>query len=172
MKLCVISDSHDNAPLMLSAVRDAKSRGAEVVLHCGDVVAPSILKKLSGEGMPVHVIHGNNTGDLYYLSRLAHAPDSIFHYHGQDGGFTLDGCRVFLVHYPHYARALACTGDWDLVCCGHDHKAALSWQENMKGGKTLIVNPGTVGGIAAPATYALGDTSDLVFEILPVPTPA
>lgn len=172
MKLCILSDSHDNAPLMLAAARDGRQRGAQAILHCGDVVAPSILRKLEAVELPVHVIHGNNTGDLYALSHLAHKPGSLFNYHGQDGGFELDGCRVFMVHYPHYARAMAATGDWDLVCCGHDHRANMEWIPNMKGGRTLLVNPGTVGGVAAPATYALGDTASLGdFAILAVPEP-
>ena len=39
----------------------------------------------------------------------------------EEAGIELGGRRIFLVHYPHYARALAATGDWDLVCCGHSH---------------------------------------------------
>lgn len=165
MKICVISDSHDNIPLMVEAVNQAKAAGAEAVLHGGDVVAPSVLKKLQALGLPVHVIHGNNTGDLYTLSRMAHEAGSLFHYHGQDGEIELVGRRIFLVHYPHYARAMACTGDWDLVCCGHDHRPSLRWVDNIKGGRTLIVNPGTVGGIGHAATYALGDLATLEFTL-------
>ena len=64
MKVCIVSDSHDNRPLLEAAVADAKSLGAEAVIHCGDVVAPSTLNVLKHHGLPVHVIHGNNTGDL------------------------------------------------------------------------------------------------------------
>ena len=64
MKVCIVSDSHDNRALLATAVHDAKSRGAEAVLHCGDVIAPTTLRGLPPIGLPVHVIHGNNTGDL------------------------------------------------------------------------------------------------------------
>ncbi len=47
MKVCILSDSHDHIPLLDAAVADAKARGAEAVLHCGDVVAPSTLKYLN-----------------------------------------------------------------------------------------------------------------------------
>ncbi|MDO9188250.1 MAG: metallophosphoesterase family protein, partial [Sulfurimicrobium sp.] len=63
MKICIISDSHDNRHLMAAAVEAAKERGAEAVIHCGDVVAPTTLKSLQKFGLPVHVIYGNNTGD-------------------------------------------------------------------------------------------------------------
>ena len=113
MKVCIVSDSHDNRRLLEIAVRDARQRGAEAVLHCGDVVAPTTLRVLQKHGLPVHVIHGNNTGDLYNMGLLANEPDSVVSYHGQDVGIELAGKRIFIVHYPHYARAIGVTGDWD-----------------------------------------------------------
>jgi hypothetical protein len=35
----------------------------------------------------------------------------------------------------------------------------------MSGSTTLLVNPGTVGGIKAPATWVLGDLDTMTFEI-------
>jgi predicted phosphodiesterase len=60
---------------------------------------------------------------------------------------------------------MATTGDWDLVCCGHDHEARIEVVDNIKGGKTHLVNPGTVGGVAAPATYVLGDLDSMTFAV-------
>ena len=165
MKICILSDSHDNRELLAAALADAKARGAVATLHCGDLVAPNTLRVFQKLEMPVHVIYGNNTGDLYTLSRMAHEPGSLIHFYGQDAGITLHGRTIFLVHYPHYARAMACTGDWDMVCCGHDHRAAISSVPNIKGGATWLVNPGTVGGIGAPATYVLGDLDTMQFTI-------
>ena len=165
MKVCIISDSHDHRPLMAAAVRAAKAAGAEAVLHCGDVVAPSTLNVLKPFGLPVHVIHGNNTGDLYMMARIASKPGNMVTFYGQDAGIELGGRRIFLVHYPHYAKAMATTGDWDLVCCGHDHEAKIETVTNIKGGVTYVVNPGTVGGVAAPATYILGDLDTMTFSL-------
>jgi putative phosphoesterase len=165
MKVCIVSDSHDHRPLLEAAVRAAKAQGAEAVLHCGDVVAPSTLSVLNPLGLPVHVIHGNNTGDLYMMARIANKPGSLVTFYGQDAGIQLAGRRIFIVHYPHYARAMATTGDWDLVCCGHDHEAKIETVSNMDGDTTHVVNPGTVGGVAAPATYVMGDLESMVFSI-------
>ena len=166
MKVCILSDSHDHIALLDAAVAQAKEDGAEAVLHCGDLVAPSTLHCLAKYDLPVHVIHGNNTGDLYTLARLANREGSNIHYHGMDAGIELAGRMIFLVHYPHYARAMAVTGDWDLVCCGHSHKCLIEELDNIKGGKTLLVNPGTIGGVGrAPATYILADLARLQFEI-------
>ncbi|MCP3868676.1 MAG: YfcE family phosphodiesterase [Gammaproteobacteria bacterium] len=166
MKICILSDSHDHIALLNAAVAEAKDDGAEAVLHCGDVVAPSTLKCLNKHKLPVHVIHGNNTGDLYSLGQMSTRPDNQIQYHGMDAGITLHDRRIFLVHYPHYARAMAATGSWDLVCCGHSHKAKVQWLPNIKGGKTLLVNPGTVGGVGTdPSTYIMADLETMDFEV-------
>ena len=165
MKVCILSDSHDNRPLLEAAVREASAAGAEAILHCGDVVAPSTLEVLKPFNLPAHVIHGNNTGDLYMMGLIAAKLSNKTTYYGQDAGIELGGRRIFMVHYPHYAAAMATTGDWDLVCCGHDHKAAIRTIENISGSTTLLVNPGTVGGIKAPATWVLGDLDTMTFAV-------
>lgn len=170
MKVCILSDSHDHIPLLDAAVAAAKEAGAEAVLHCGDVVAPSTLRCLNKHGLPVHVIHGNNSGDLFVLATMANKPDSVIRYYGMDAGIVLNGKRIFLVHYPHYARAMAATGDWDLVCYGHTHETAIEQITNVKGGITALVNPGTIGGVGrAPATYLFADLDAMTFERREVP---
>jgi uncharacterized protein len=169
MKVCILSDSHDHIPLLEAAALEAKGRGAEAILHCGDVVAPSSLGCLQRLGLPVHLIHGNNTGDLFTLGRMVSRPGTVIHYHGMDAGIELAGRRIFLVHYPHYAEAMAVTGEWDLVCCGHTHKAEVRRITNIKGGLTPLVNPGTVGGVGrAPATYIMADLLGMTFELFEI----
>ena len=165
MKICIISDSHDRRSSLAAAVTEAKSLGAQAVLHCGDLVAPSTLHAIQPLGLPIHLVHGNNTGDLYNLCRLAAKSNSGVIYYGQDGSFELGGRRIFIVHYPHYAKAMALTGDYDLVCNGHEHHAVIEEIRNIKGGETLRIDPGTVGGVSAPATYVLGDLVSMTFEI-------
>ncbi|TXF11373.1 metallophosphoesterase family protein [Pelomicrobium methylotrophicum] len=169
MKLCIVSDSHDRSELLAAAVAEAKAEGAEAVIHCGDVIGPNTLRGLLPLGLPVHVIHGNNLGDPVAMARLAAASGSVIRYHGGDARLELAGHRVFVVHYPDYGEAMATTGEWHLVCCGHSHQAEIRRVRNVKGGLTLLVNPGTVAGIGAPATYALGDLDRLEFAIRPVP---
>ncbi len=165
MKICIVSDSHDNRSLLAAAATAAKAQGAEALLHCGDVVAPATLSVLQPLGLPVHVIHGNNSGDLELMTRIASQPGSVVRYYGQDAGIRLHNRRIFLVHYPHHAQSMAATGNWDLVCYGHDHTAHIEQVSNMKGGHTLLVNPGTVAGIDAKATYAMGDLETLRFTL-------
>ena len=147
---------------------EAKALGAQAVLHCGDLVAPSTLHAIIGLELPIHLIHGNNAGDMYHLSRFAQEHRNRVHYYGQDGSLDLAQRRIFMVHYPHYAKAMALTGDYDLVCNGHEHRAVVERIRNVKGGVTLRVDPGTVAGVSAPATYIFGDLQTLEFETRPV----
>ena len=165
MKICIVSDSHDRADPLAQAVIQAKELGAQAVIHCGDVIGTQTLRAALDARLPMHVIHGNNLGDPVSLSRWARDSNGMLSYHGADARLELGGRRVFVVHYPEYGYAMACTGDWDLVCCGHSHEAGVRQVANVKGGKTWLVNPGTIAGLAAPATWALGDLASLRFEL-------
>lgn len=169
MKICILSDSHDHREPLAAAVKEAKALGAQAVLHCGDLVAPSTLHAVTGLGLPIHLIHGNNTGDLVNLCRFAQDKADRLQYYGQDAALTLAQRRIFLVHYPHYAKAMALTGDFDLVCNGHEHRAVIESVQNIKGTHTLRIDPGTVAGVSAPATYVFGDLETLEFAIRAVP---
>ena len=165
MKICIVSDSHDRADALVQAVREAREQGAAAVVHCGDVIGAQTLRPAIALGLPLHVIHGNNLGDQGALHRLSHGSGGLLHYHGADARLELGGRRVFLVHYPDYGYGMACTGDWDLVCCGHSHQADVRRVAGVKGGETWLVNPGTVAGLAAPATWVMGDLAAMRFEL-------
>jgi predicted phosphodiesterase len=136
--------------------------GAQAILHCGDIVAPTTLRVLKKFNLPVHAIHGNNMGDMYVMHQLVHEPDSPVRYHGQDAVVQPRPVgRIFMVHYPHYAQGMALTGDYDIVCCGHDHRVSVKPVANVKGGTTWLINPGTVGGVGKGPTYILADLDAL-----------
>jgi hypothetical protein len=165
MKICIVSDSHDRADALAQAVREAKALGATAVLHCGDLIGTQTLRPALALGLRVHLIHGNNVGDPATLHALARGSGGLLEYHGPDARIELAGRRVFLVHYHDYGYAMACTGQWDLVCCGHSHQAEARKVASVTGGETWLVNPGTVAGLAAPATWALGDLASMRFEL-------
>jgi len=99
------------------------------------------------------------------MQRMAQGSKGALTYYGGDASFALGGRRLFMTHYPHLARGMACTGDFDAVFCGHSHVALV---ENVEGvrGLTPLVNPGTVAGIGAEATMVLGDLETLSFQII------
>lgn len=166
MRIGIVSDSHDRGPLLAAAIAAAKAEGARTVIHCGDLIGVNTVTASLEFGLPLHVIHGNNLGDLVALARLACHSDGLLNYHGRDATLEMAGRRIFVTHYPHYGQAMACTGDYDLVCCGHSHEALVVQQQNVKGEQTWLVNPGTVAGLGAPAaTWILGDLGTMTFTV-------
>ena len=101
MKVCIVSDSHDRGPMLGAAVEEAKSLGAEAVLHCGDIIGPNTLKPLLRLGLQTHVIHGNNLGDFTAICQMATRSNGLLHYHGGDASLELGGRRIFPVSYTH-----------------------------------------------------------------------
>ncbi len=137
---------------------------ADVALHCGDLCSPFMLKEL-GQGMngkPVHVVWGNNEGDILLMTRIvAQFPNLTLH--GALAELKFDDMRVALNHYPDIARGLAASGQYDLVCCGHSHIASLT-----KVGECQLLNPGEIMGLLGPRTFALFDTATRVVEFVNV----
>ncbi|MCZ7654326.1 MAG: metallophosphatase family protein [Rhodocyclaceae bacterium] len=169
MKICIVSDSHDRGPMLAAAVEEARSSVPRPSCTVATSSARTPSSPLLRLGLQTHVIHGNNLGDFTAICQMASRSNGMLHYHGGDASIEMGGRRIFLVHYPHYGRAMACTGDFDLVCCGHSHKPDIARQPNVKGSETWLVNPGTVAGLGAPsATWVLGDLATMTFSVRPL----
>ena len=165
MIVCIVSDSHDRADPLAAAVRSAADQGAQAVIHCGDLIGTQTLRAALAVGLPLHLIHGNNLGDPVSLARWMRERGGQLQYHGPEARLELGGRRIFVVHYPEYGYAMACTGDWDLVCCGHSHESGVKQVKNIRGTATWLVNPGTVAGLAAPPTWILADLEAMRFDL-------
>jgi putative phosphoesterase len=160
MKVAILSDAHDNIWKLGELLEDVGRSGAAVLLFCGDLCAPFTLKQIGeGFGGPVHVVRGNNDGDVLFLTRIANGMDNVT-WHGSFAYLELDGRKVAINHYPQIARDQALCGQYELVCYGHDHTANV---ESL--GKTLLVNPGEVMGRFGKSTYAVYDTASGCAEL-------
>jgi putative phosphoesterase len=158
MRIAVISDTHDNIWKIEQAIPALLQ--AEVILHCGDLCAPFVVRQL-GEALgdkPVHIVWGNNDGDPYTIGKVAAAYKGI-KLHGALAALELDGLRIGVNHYPEIAHGLARSGRYDLVCYGHDHSA----HEERIGDCTLL-NPGEVMGLNGRSSLAVFDTSTHAVE--------
>lgn len=155
MRIAVVSDSHDHIPHLKRAVLRANREGAELLIHCGDLISPFMLATLEQFNGQVHAIYGNNSGDQHLIASRCAAPGSRVRHHGAHGTLAIDSLRIAIEHEPRWARALANSGDFDLVCYGHDH---LFHAERL--GDCLLLNPGELLGKDAIPTFALFDTVD------------
>jgi putative phosphoesterase len=158
MRIAVISDSHDNIWKLSEAMPLLMQ--VDVVLHCGDLISPFMIKRLvEGLGsIPVHLVWGNNDGDKNLLRKLAQESGSIT-VHGHFADLDINGNRIAINHYPEIARREAEVGKYDLVCYGHDHTA-----HHEKIGETHLLNPGELMGMNGRSTFAIFDTQSKVVD--------
>ena len=163
MLIAVFSDVHDNIWNLADALRQVKAADAEVLLFCGDFCVPFTLTQM-GQGFsgPVHCVLGDNDGDPRLLLHNALAAGNVT-LHGQHAELTLDGRRVAVNHYPEIAQRLASSGQFDLVCYGHNHLARV---EQISA--TVVANPGEVMGRFGAPTFGLYDTASGQFDLRPV----
>jgi putative phosphoesterase len=163
MVIAVLSDAHDNIWSLARALQQVQAAGAELLIFCGDFCAPFTLTQI-GEGFagPVHGVLGNNDGDPRLLLLNAQAVGNVT-LHGQYAELTLAGRRVAVNHYPEIARRVAESGQFDLVCYGHNHLAKVE-----QVGVTVLANPGEIMGRFGAPSFGLYDTVTGQFELHPV----
>ncbi len=155
MLIAILSDSHDHIPNLYRAVEAANRERAEVLIHCGDLISPFMLPRLHAFNGVVHLIYGNNAGDQHMISsRCATMFENITH-HGLQGELELDGLTICFIHYPQTARALALTGEYDIVCCGHNHIPAVERYDQC-----LLLNPGDLLGKDEKPGFMVLNTAD------------
>jgi putative phosphoesterase len=159
VKLAVMSDTHDHIWNARKALEFIKERGAEAIIHCGDFIAPFMLKELDQAQVPVHGVFGNNDGDQYLLTKMSLTEFSNITLHGLMGELKFADFRVAFTHYRAVADGLAASGQFDLVCFGHSHEAFLG-----KTGKTDLLNPGEVMGKDGSPGFYVVDTSTKKYE--------
>ncbi|TWT73451.1 phosphodiesterase [Posidoniimonas polymericola] len=160
MKIGVISDTHGHVDLTQAAVRMLQSLDVEVVLHCGDIGGPDVVRQF--HHWPTHFVAGNCDYDLDALGAAVRAENQ--HWHDQFGELTIDGLKIALLHsHDRKAFRKACrSGDYDLVCYGHTHIAAVEESDS-----TLVLNPGAVYR-ANPHSVAIVETAPLAATVIPL----
>jgi putative phosphoesterase len=161
MRIAVLSDIHDNV-WKLAAALDAAG-DADAMICCGDLCSPFIVHQLGrGFSRPIHVVLGNNDGDLYRITANARLYEHM-RIHGELFRGEFDGQRVAANHYDNIARAIAASGEFDVVCYGHNHVYSVA-----RIGRTLAINPGAIMGAAfsadggrtdAASTFMIYDTA-------------
>ncbi len=160
MNVAVLSDIHDNV-WKLAAALDAIA-GADALICCGDLCSPFVVHQMARAfSRPIHIVFGNNDGDPFRIASNARNYSHV-HVHGEFYRAELGGRRVAVNHYDTIARALAPSGEFDVVCYGHNHV-----RDVRRIGRTLAINPGPIMGAAfaadgsrtdVPSTYSIYDT--------------
>lgn len=158
MKLGIISDTHDNIWRLDEALPILQQ--VDHVIHCGDLIAPFMIHRL-GKGLPevpVSIVWGNNDGDRAAVSKASQEYLAIRIY-GEYAEIGFGGLRIGVNHYPEISRKLAFSGDFDLVCYGHDHTA-----HHEMIGETMLLNPGEIMGLNGRSSFVILETAKLEIE--------
>lgn len=159
MKIAIASDSHDNIPNLRACVAACNAGKINVLIHCGDLISPFMLKELTRLNGESHLIYGNNAGDQHLISsRCGTIFPSITH-HGIMGEIEVCGRRIAFTHYPRQARGLAHEGEFDVICCGHNHRAGIEKINN-----TLLINAGQLLGVEEEPGMSILDCETLEVE--------
>lgn len=164
MRIAILSDAHDHIENVRAVMVDIAKRKADVLLFCGDFCAPGPARIMSEFAGPIHTVFGNNDGDRLNISgMLSKAKDATVH--KEYAELLLDSKRIGMTHYPFYADKMAKSGDFDLVCFGHDHQ-----QRVMEYGQCLAVNPGSLNAVRDTDIlgFAMYDTQTHVAELIKI----
>ncbi len=166
MNIAILSDIHDNIWKLKSILPHL--RDCETMFCCGDLCSPFIIDLLvDGFKGGIHIVFGNNDGDLFRITEKAGKHHGNFFLYGnsfsargkEGNDLLFDGRKCFINHYQEVAVPVARSQEYDLVCYGHNHKIH---QEYI--GKTLLLNPGAVmgyqpqGHTTIPSTFMKYDT--------------
>ena len=145
MRIAILSDIHDNVWKLDAALAGiaAIEPPIDAMICCGDLCSPFIIHQMGrGFAKPIHVVFGNNDGDLFRITANArHHPHILLH--GEWFRAEFDGRRVAVHHFDNIACALTGAGEFDLLCFGHNHVYSMT-----RAGRTLAVNPGSIMGAA------------------------
>ena len=119
----VISDTHG---LVRPAALDAL-RGADLIVHCGDVGAPDVLEALRAVA-PVRAVRGNNDRGAW-AAALPH-----------DDIVEVGAHLVYVLHDRADLQIEPAAAGFSAVLCGHSHRPSVERERGV-----LYLNPGSAG---------------------------
>lgn len=156
MRIAILADIHDHVWNLEAAL--PRLREADAVLCCGDLCSPFVLDQMASSlHAPVHIVFGNNDGDLFRLTAAASEYDHL-RLHGTFFRGSVGGVQVAMTHYPEVAEAVD-PDDLDLIAYGHDHTLYAG-----RRGRAHLVDPGSLMGFRpghgdVAATFAVFDAT-------------
>lgn len=164
MVLGIVSDTHGRTERLRSALKLLAARGAQVIVHCGDVGDAACLELLGGCGLPVYAVAGNMDRRVEDLELLAESLGVHFAWEVIEA--PLGDGRFLAVTHGHDERVLGelvRSGEYPYVCHGHTHAP-----RDQRIGKTRVLNPGALHNASPPTVAVLDAAADSV-ELLPLP---
>jgi uncharacterized protein len=138
MHIAILSDIHDNLWNLAAAI--SSMQAADALLCCGDLCSPFVIDELAKFPQEVHIVFGNNDADLYRITSKALLLPHV-RVHGELFQNIFDGKRFAMNHFDYLAKPMSQSGEYDVVCFGHNHEFEISRQAGC-----LRINPGPIMG--------------------------
>lgn len=127
MKIGILSDSHFKSDYTKEVIELLKSKGAQYLIHAGDLCLEENLKHLENSNLVYVSVFGNNDMSLIPLSDKYNIKQEPY-------AFKIKKITFKLMHLPYYLN-----GDCDVVIFGHTHNFESEYNNG-----TLFLNPGEV----------------------------
>jgi len=155
--LAVFSDLHDNLVNLRLWAKWCQAKEIQEAVFCGDLTDSDSFQQLASlwPGQ-LYFVQGN--ADNYAPADIPSRPN--FYNLGRHGRFIINNRTIGVFHEPEYQDIVLNDGPVDVLFYGHTHKP---WQE--QGDNVWRVNPGTLGGVYYPATFALYDSLNNTWEL-------
>ncbi len=160
MRIGILSDTHGHLPRALLAVEQLAHLEVDLVIHCGDIGSPTIIDLFAS--WPTHFVFGNVDDPQTLRKLIAQAGQTC---HERFGQLRLHGKRIAFLHGDDHRllRETTESGHWNLVCCGHTHRATIAEHNHV-----LVVNPGALYRTTQPSV-AVVDLPFLTARIVTIP---
>lgn len=154
MRIGLLSDSHGQALRTRDAVRLLVDRGAEMLLHLGDIETQAVIDELAGQDS--RLVFGNND-DERTLGRYASSLGlCVMHPLGR---LEVDARTIAFTH-GHIARCMREAEGADYLLHGHTHR-----RRDERIGASRWINPGALHR-AHPYSVAILDPSNDLLEFI------
>ena len=161
MRIGILSDTHDEVERTERAVAALRKAGAEILVHCGDLMSPEIVHACSV--LPFYFVFGNHDCDV--VPQLEAAAESVGATCLRWGGeFEVADKRIAVVH-GHLTMDLhpLLTAQPDYLLSGHSHVT-----HDFRVGSTRRINPGALHRADNYSVAVLDVASDeLAFHSVP-----
>ena len=159
MRIGILSDSHGRTDTTARAVALLRERGAELLLHLGDIGDEHVIDELIGHN--ARLVFGNCDWDIADLTRHAQFMGVVVDH--PMGLIEAGGRRIAFTH-GHLPELMRQALDLEVDYLLHGHSNEL---RDERLGRTRIINPGALQR-AARYTAAVLDPAADALEIIEV----
>ncbi len=140
MKIGIVSDSHGKSKRLAKAIGMLTEKGADAILHCGDIGSDDCVKVLGNAGVPAYAVSGNSDRHPGHLEIIA--AEACVTFSTETVEIPIENDQYVIATHGHdegLLGTLIIDGQFPYVCHGHWHQP-----RDEKVGPTRVINPGAL----------------------------